>query len=85
MPGKRKPFPDLKENPPPRRKPGDRRSLPRKKKPPTDHKPKKPEKPKKPGKTPITRTEGGREVGLRGIQRRREIDDIVDSAQSGKK
>jgi len=38
---------------------------------------------KKPGKTPITKTEGGREVGLGGLRRRRNIDDIVDEAQSG--
>jgi len=38
---------------------------------------------KKPGKTPVTRTEDEREVGLGGLKRRRNIDDIVDSAQSG--
>jgi len=40
-------------------------------------------KKKKRGKTPITRTEGGREVGIGGLKRRRSIDDIVDEAQSG--
>lgn len=39
---------------------------------------------KKPGKTPITRTRGGREVGIGGLKRLRDIDDIVDKAQSGK-
>jgi len=42
-------------------------------------------KKKKPGKTPITKTEGGREVGIGGLKRRQTIDDIVDKAQSGKK
>jgi len=42
-------------------------------------------KPKKPGKTPITKTVGNREVGIGGLRRQRNIDDIVDEAQSGKK
>lgn len=42
-------------------------------------------KKKKPGKTPITKTVGGREVGVGGLKRRKTIDDIVDEAQSGKK
>jgi len=41
-------------------------------------------KKKKPGKTPITKTVGGREVGIGGLKRRKDIDDIVDKAQSGK-
>jgi hypothetical protein len=40
---------------------------------------------KKPGKTPITKTIRGREVGIGGLRRLRDIDDIVDRAQSGKK
>lgn len=39
---------------------------------------------KKPGKTPITKTVGGKEVGIGGLRRRKKIDDIVDKAQ-GKK
>ena len=37
------------------------------------------------GKTPVTKTVGGREVGIGGLRRQRNIDDIVDEAQSGRK
>lgn len=35
------------------------------------------------GKTPITETVEGREIGTGGLMRRRKIDDFVDRAQEG--